>query len=245
MARQVAHDRASGLQPLADPPGGARDPPVHRHGLRLQRVLAAAVARRRHRRAGRLRGGDAVAVAGHDALRLDACRCWAGPTRCSSCCWAPPRPCSAAGSRPKGRARRDSSRRVAWSGGLALGALGRAPAPALAALARRRRDRRLRARARLHLAGLDPDQMVSRPARHGHRARHHGFRGRRDDRRAAGRSADEAFRDAGFRRRGAHAARDGGRSISSRCCRVRSVTGCRRPAGSPQAGRRPRHPHRR
>ena len=31
------------LQSLAGAPGCARDPPVHRHGLRLQRVLAAAV----------------------------------------------------------------------------------------------------------------------------------------------------------------------------------------------------------
>ena len=38
---------------------------------------------------------------------------------------------------------------------------------------------------RLHLAGLDPDQMVSRPARHGDRHGDHGLRRRRDDRRAA------------------------------------------------------------
>ena len=45
-----------------------------------------------------------------------------------------------------------------------------------------RRARRHRSRARLHLAGVDADQVVSRPARDGHRARHHGVRRRRDDR---------------------------------------------------------------
>ena len=40
----------------------------------------------------------------------------------------------------------------------------------LAALPRLRRARRLRTRARLHHAGLHPDQVVSRPPRHGHRA---------------------------------------------------------------------------
>ena len=40
-------------------------------------------------------------------------------------------------------------------------------------------DRRLRARHRLHLAGLDIDEMVSRPSGHGHRHGDHGFRRRR------------------------------------------------------------------
>ena len=44
-------DRGRRLQSLAGAAGGALHPSVHRHGLRLQRVLAAAVARdRRHRR---------------------------------------------------------------------------------------------------------------------------------------------------------------------------------------------------
>ena len=38
----------AGIQSLAGAAGGAVHPPVHRHGLRLQRVLAAAVARHRH-----------------------------------------------------------------------------------------------------------------------------------------------------------------------------------------------------
>ena len=38
----------TGLQSLAGAAGGALHPSLHRHGLRLQRVLAAAVARDRH-----------------------------------------------------------------------------------------------------------------------------------------------------------------------------------------------------
>ena len=56
---------------------------------------------------------------------------------------------------------------------------------ALAHLHRLRRARRLRPRHRLHLAGLDADQMVSRPARNGNRHGHHGFRRRRVHRLAA------------------------------------------------------------
>ena len=47
---------------------------------------------------------------------------------------------------------------------------------------------------RLHLARLHPDQVVPGPARHGDRHGDHGLRRRRDDRRAAGRQADEALR---------------------------------------------------
>ena len=56
-----------------------------------------------------------------------------------------------------------------------------------------RRDRRLRSGHRLHLAGLDADQVVPRPA--GPRDRHgdHGLRRRRADRRAARGRADEAL----------------------------------------------------
>ena len=49
-----------------------------------------------------------------------------------------------------------------------------------------------RAGPRLHHAGLDADQVVPRPARHGDRACHHGVWRRRHDRRAAGGLADGA-----------------------------------------------------
>ncbi len=50
---------------------------------------------------------------------------------------------------------------------------------ALDAVARLRRHRRHWPRPRLHLARLDADQMVPRPARHGDRHGHHGLRRRR------------------------------------------------------------------
>ena len=49
----------------------------------------------------------------------------------------------------------------------------------------------MRARHRLHLAGLDADQMVPRPSRHGDRHGHHGLRRRRLHRLAAVGLADE------------------------------------------------------
>ena len=85
----------------------------------------------------------------------------------------------------------------------------RSSASALADVARRRRHRRHRSRPRLHLAGLHPDQMVSRPARHGHRHGDHGLRRRRDDRRAARGPADEPFQDTDLGRRLADPDRDG------------------------------------
>ena len=68
---------------------------------------------------------------------------------------------------------------------------------------------------RLHHAGLDADQMVPRPARHGHRLRHHGLWRRRDDRRAAGRLADGQIRQQRRSRRRARADGHGRASISS------------------------------
>ncbi len=63
-------------------------------------------------------------------------------------------------------------------------------------LSRLRRARRHRPRHRLHLAGLDPDQVVSRPARHGDRDGDHGVRRRRLHRRTAFGLADGQVLDA-------------------------------------------------
>ncbi len=52
-----------------------------------------------------------------------------------------------------------------WAAGFLVGALGIATEAAVAALPRLRRDRRHRPRHRLHLAGVDPDQVVPGPAR--------------------------------------------------------------------------------
>ncbi len=75
---------------------------------------------------------------------------------------------------------------LCFCAGLVLTSLRRALASALAALRGLRADRRHRARARLHLAGVHLDEMVPRPAGHGHRHGHHGVRRRRADRRATG-----------------------------------------------------------
>ena len=99
---------------------------------------------------------------------------------------------------------------LCWCGGLChLGGRRHQPS-AVDAVARLRRDRRHRARARLHLAGLDPGQMVSGPSRHGDRHGHHGVRRRRHDRRAARRPADEPVPHAEFGRRLADLRRHGG-----------------------------------
>ena len=93
------------------------------------------------------------------------------------------------GLRPLGRGRRapqgDVHRRHML--GKRVPGLGarRLPAQSLDHLSRLRRDRRLRARHRLHLAGLDLDEMVSRPPGHGHGDGDHGLRRRRADRLAA------------------------------------------------------------
>ena len=112
------------------------------------------------------------------------------------------------------RARRARARRAVVVGAVLVRRLSdlgarRLHPSALADVARLGRDRRHRPRPRLHLAGLDADQMVPRPARHGDRHGHHGLRRRRDDRRAAGRLADELFRDPDLGRRLGDLRRDG------------------------------------
>ena len=167
-SRQSAASSRRRIQPLARAARGARDPPVHRHGVRLQRVLDSAgppSAWRTARRA--TRTGDA-----HDAASL----IFGTPRR--ACDWTHADlvwmftlffvflGSSAALSRRLARARRSAQggrlcgvlleRRL-----LHLGAR-RVPAPDLAHVARLRRHRRHRPRPRLHLARLDADQVVSR-----------------------------------------------------------------------------------
>ena len=104
------------------------------------------------------------------------------------------------GARPLGRGRRAAPGHVHRRAVLGRRLPGlrarRLSAQSLADLSRLRRARRHRARHRLYLAGLDPDQMVPRPARHGDRHGDHGLRRRRLHRLAAVGLADGQVRDA-------------------------------------------------
>ena len=80
---------------------------------------------------------------------------------------------------------------LCWAGGFFVSAVGVYVHNLWVDLSRLRRARRHRARHRLHLAGLDADQMVPRPARHGDRHGDHGLRRRRLHRLAAVGVADE------------------------------------------------------
>ncbi len=80
---------------------------------------------------------------------------------------------------------------LCWAGGFRRLGDRRLHPQSLAHLSRLRGARRLRFGHRLHLAGLDADQMVPRPARHGDRHGDHGLRRRRFHRFAALGVADE------------------------------------------------------
>ena len=82
---------------------------------------------------------------------------------------------------------------LCWCGGLLISAVGVLSHQLWMLWLGSGRDRRHRPGAGLYLAGLDPDQMVPGPARHGHRHGDHGLRRRRHDRRAAGQPADDLF----------------------------------------------------
>ena len=127
---------------------------------------------------------------------------------------------------------------LCWSGWLLHFRDRRLRPQSLAHLHRLRLLRRDRPRPRLHLAGLDPDQVVSRPARHGDRHGHHGLRRRRFHRLAAFRLADAEIFDADpcRRRRSVHRPRR--RSTSSSCGSARRSYASRRQAGNRKATRR-------
>ena len=193
--RRRAGCRASTSSPSpASTAGSFRRPPrhpsLHRHGLRLLGVLAAPVAGARRHRSRRLPGHERLAALVTTDLRLARQPTSAGCTPCSSCCSACRghlRRLARAGRSAQGRHRRGP----VLGGGFLISARRRLPPPALADLARLGRDRRHRPRARLHLARLDPDQVVPGPARHGHRHGDHGVRRRRDDRLASRRHPDQ------------------------------------------------------
>ena len=163
--------------------------PLHRTGLRLQRVQPANDAA-----AGRL------AV---DRRRLEAHRARLDFFDRDGLSWPVCR-----GLRTLGRGRRPTQgdvyrRRMLGQRVPDLGAW-RLPAQSLDHLSRLRRHRRLCARHRLHLAGLDIDEMVPRPPGHGHGDGDHGLRRRRTDRIAAVGLADGQVRQFVRRRRALH-----------------------------------------
>ncbi len=144
---------------MADPTSGTGHPPVYRPGLRHQRLQGVPGRALRHQPDRRRRG---VLDRDRDA----------GPVR----------------SRVRNLGGR--GRTEARHGDLGAVLVERVPRrlcrnrhrAAVAALPRVRRHRRHRPGHRLHQPGLDADQVVPRPPRAGHRARHHGIRRRGDDR---------------------------------------------------------------
>lgn len=218
LPRQVPNCRAPGVEPLARAARRARRAPLHRTGLRLERVQAPARIRSRP----------------------------FGYRQCSSV------PAGHRHARPLRRVRRHPRRTQRPPlGDVRLARLfllrfprrlaRRRDRPVLAGRPRLRLHRRHRPRHRLHLARLHPHQVVPRPARHGHRHRHHGIRRRRPHRLTL------VDRDAGELRHRPFRHRHG---LPRPRSRLRGLHGTRRPpragrrptAGSPTAGNRSRRP---
>ena len=82
------HHRQGRVQSLAGAAGRALHSSLHRHGLRLQRVLAAAVARARRHRSQGVSRHDARGRSFSPRPATGASPAWAGCTRCSSSCSA-------------------------------------------------------------------------------------------------------------------------------------------------------------
>ena len=188
------HHRRAFLQPLARAAGGARHPSLHRHGLWLFACSGcryrASSAARSPRNAPTTLGFFATLVAtncdwkismlgwtftlffvflGSSAAVFGHWLETAGPRKAglaAALCWCGGLLISALGVYLH-------QIWMLWLGSGVIGGIGLGP--------------------RLYLAGLDADQMVSGPARHGDRPGHHGLRRRRHDRRAARRQADGLF----------------------------------------------------
>ena len=192
---------------------------VHRTSLRIQRVQSADDQTARHHAIGSGR------LETH-RTRLDILARDFLPRR------ARPR-CSAAGSKKAARAARCSPPALCWAGGFFISAFGVYIHNLWLIYLGYGVLGGMRARHRLHLAGLDADQMVPRPSRHGDGHGHHGLRRRRFHRLSALGVADEQVQ---------HATHIGvvetfivmGASISLHDGRLRSSSACRRRAGSRQ-----------
>ena len=119
-----------------------------------------------------------VGIAPIGARRLAICRRWAEIFSSPFSCSVSPPPSSAAGSRRRS-APREIYGRPMLGRRLSIPATRRLRPQHLGRLSRLWPGWRLRTWHRLHLAGLDPDQMVSGSSRHGDRHGDHGLRRRR------------------------------------------------------------------
>ena len=150
-----AHD----LQPVAHPAGGARDPLEHRPGVCVLRLQAPPGRALRDGRGRRCRDRLDLLAGHRDAGHLVRDRRHMGGAR--------------------GPAEVDGRRGLVLGRGLLRLHDRHRVRPAVARLSGLWSDRRHRPGHRLHLARLDPHEMVPRPARAGDRPRHHGLRRRR------------------------------------------------------------------
>ena len=147
--------------------------------------------------------GAAASVRTDFVARTDRDRVATGRSPTSPTSSRPSSPCSAsrlrsgaAGSSTLGPRKSGLIAALCWGGGLILGGYGVLDPSAVAGVPRLRLHRRHRPGTRLHHAGLDADQMVPRPPRHGDRIRHHGLWRRRNDRFTARGLADGTLRPA-------------------------------------------------
>ncbi len=216
------------VQSVARAAGGVGHPPVHRYGLRVFRVLAAAVEGDRRHPIGRVsEGHEHRRAAFHDDVRLEH-------LDASGDVHAVLRRARHLGGHVgwMARARRSAQGRPRRGGVLVRGARHfrrRCDDPsAVADVARLGRHRRHRSRARLYLAGVDARQMVSRPARPGDRACHHGLRRWRDDRLASCGPAHEVLCHAGVGRRLANVPHARGRLLRVHDLRRARLSGAAR-----------------
>ncbi len=171
-ARQGTYCREARVQSVAGPTGGARHPSLDRPSLRLQRLQTSAHPCPRHHR---VRPGDWTQT--QIALVFTIFIVFLGLSAAVFGRWL-----ERVGPRKAGVAAA-----FCWGGGYLISAIRRPHPPALAPVSRQRGDRWMRARPGLHLTGVDPDQVVPGPPRHGNRHGDHGIRRRCHDRGAAGR----------------------------------------------------------
>ena len=131
---------------------------------------------------------------------------------------------------------------LCFGGGFLVSAFGVSRPSALDRLSRLWRARRRRPGTWLHFAGVDLDQVVSRPARYGDRHGDHGLRRRCDDRLPPVGMAHERVLDADACRGRRRPLWSSGSSMLSSCWSDRRSCACRRQGGSLRATWPPAQP---